>query len=694
MESQRCDAASDLEVERDHLARAYAAAEADRERVRAALEREESGESGAQEVDSQILSSHLAVRLRSRSIPDPLCFGRIDTEGGESHHIGRLHVADAHGDPLVVDWRAPVARPFYTATPLEPEGLTRRRRFVTEGRHLIDVINDDLTSSDPDSVSGGLPDPLLYEMDRGRDGRMRDVVATVQREQDLVIRSPLEKLLVVQGGPGTGKTVVGLHRAAYLLFRHRGELQGDSVLSRKAGVLIVGPTSAFLRYISEVLPSLGESATTSSTVSGLVGWVAARSEIPDVHRIKGDLRMARVVRNACEAVIRVPDHDMSFSVGRRTVTLAEAEVVLLIQEALAERRSLRGARALFRHRWMELVGRQLPKSRSFAVDEAMRRRELGTQGDAARALNRAWPATSPDKIVTRLFTSPSHFRSMAAGIFDEVDIETMVGEMANTSVRTYTWSEADIAVLDEAAFVLAGAPEPFEYAIVDEAQSLSAMELRAISRRIPSGRMTLLGDLAQGVGPSAQTSWAALIDALDVSTPFEVAELTVGYRTPAPVLDVANSLLSFAAPTVTPTQAVRPGEPPAVVTVSDSEMVAATVADLVAKTPEATSVAVIAQTPQHAELAAAFDERHLRFHRVKEQGVGEGLNLLDPTTSRGLEFDSVVVVEPASIAGDDAVGHRRLFVALTRAVHSVTLVSSRPLPPAVDSAIRSYRLAG
>src|SRR5579884_3185165 len=250
--------------------------------------------------DASVAHAHLTRRLASLGADaGPLCFGRIDEESASRWYIGRRHVESAGGEPVVVDWRAPVAVPFYRATFRDPLGLARRRRFILDDRRLVDLLDEDFDdpASSGRTSAAGLPDPLLAELGRARTGTMRDIVATIAAEQDLVIRAPLDTPLIVQGGPGTGKTAVGLHRAAFLLYEHRTALE-------RQGVLVLGPNRIFLSYISEVLPSLGETAVVQTTLPGLVPqWAVRGTEPAEVAELKGDARMAAVLQGTAEAPI-------------------------------------------------------------------------------------------------------------------------------------------------------------------------------------------------------------------------------------------------------------------------------------------------------------------------------------------------------------------------------------------------------
>jgi DNA helicase IV len=630
----------------------------------------------AQEVDSAIAQRHLAHRLGSLDVDVPgLSFGRLDDEDGARWYVGRRHVEDDRGDPVVVDWRADVAVPFYRATAVDPLGLRRRRRFMMTGRRLDDLVDE--VFDDPDSVDaahhGGIPDPLLAELERERTGEMRDIVATIASEQDEVIRAPLDTCLVVQGGPGTGKTAVGLHRAAFLLYEHRREL--DS-----AGVLVVGPNPIFLRYIAQVLPSLGETAVRQTTLERLLAGTAYRRrgrDGDDAARLKGDARLAAVLARAVGSSVQPPAERLEASTPWGTIRL-DADAVF---DAVAEVHD-RGVphhvgRAALRTRLVRLARQDLVARRGEevasleAVDASLR-----ADRDWQRALDRIWPALSAASVVRRLLTNRNALRAAGDGLLDP-DEQSVLLRPPTKRVSEEPWTVDDLALLDEAEALLAGSPPAYGHVVVDEAQDLSAMGFRALGRRSPARSMTVLGDLAQATAPGAQSSWDDVVGYLGTPATARRADLDLGYRVPAAIVDVANRLLAEAAPGVTPCRSVRlDGRPPRFVAVEAAlgtegldDQVANVVAEL---TGRYSSVAVIAR-PGLAPAA----------HRLP------GATVLAPPDAKGLEFDAVVVVEPDAIAGGTAQGLRLLYVALTRAVQELTVIHARRLPPALSRGLAS-----
>ena len=344
------DAHPDLAAEQRHLDHAYACLAAMREHAARTLAVGEEAARAEQTPDAMIVQWHLERRLAALAdTPAALCFGRLDEEVGEHFYIGRRHVEGATGEPVVVDWRARVSSPFYRATYADAMGLARRRRFSVDGQVLADIFDEYF--DDPDAAGGGgLPDPLLAELERARTGQMRDIVATIQAEQDLVIRAPLEDLVIVQGGPGTGKTAVGLHRAAFLLYEHRELLE-------RQRLLVIGPNQIFLRYIAQVLPSLGETAVVQSTIEGLMAgrYPVRAADSPEVARLKGDARLAEVLRRAVRDRVSAPVDDTVVATDFGSVRLPAAEIATLVEIALARDLPSNDRRELFRERLVRLA---------------------------------------------------------------------------------------------------------------------------------------------------------------------------------------------------------------------------------------------------------------------------------------------------------------------------------------------------
>ena len=631
---------------------------------------------------------------------ESLVFGRIDEESGEVFHIGRLAVSGRDQEPMVVDWRAPVAEPFYRATGRHPMGLVRRRHFATEGRRLVGMEDEVFTEdgAGDDGLVGTAA--LIAALERGRSGQMRDIVATVQKEQDEVIRAELPGVLVVQGGPGTGKTAVALHRAAYLLYTHRFPLE-------RQGVLVVGPNPLFLRYIDQVLPSLGETGVTLTTVEGLVPDVRARGRDTDqAARVKGDARMARVVARA------VRDRQRPL---RKRVEVGYGGVVLrltpeLSEEVVAAARRRAGPHNSRRRFVDGLVRRKLHEQYIHALDRQRRAgvrsprgeeetdageldlwREVRRDPGLAQALDRMWPVLTPQELLHDLFGAPALLHLAGRGILDEAEIASL-HRPRSASLEEIAWAAGDVPLLDEARVVL-GAPKRagaddgeirnYGHIVVDEAQDLTPMQLRMLARRSLSGSMTVVGDVAQSTGPRAPTGWEDVFKHLPNRRPQRIVELTINYRTPAEIMELAGRVLAVAAPHLRQPRSVRSTEtPPVRLAVGSDELpwrVADTAAAELSRVPGG-AVAVIAAESMVERLAAGLAERGVAFGEPDRSGLNEAITLVPVGVVKGLEFDSVIVVEPARIVAESAQGLRALYVALTRATKRMTIVNAEPLP--------------
>ncbi|MDQ6728696.1 MAG: ATP-binding domain-containing protein [Actinomycetota bacterium] len=691
-----------------------------------------------------------------------LVFGRIDLRPGGHLHIGRLAVADEDNEPLVVDWRAPAAEPFYRATARHDMGLARRRHLIMRGRRVIG-LDDELLGDRPEATDGDGEDPapgmvlvgegaLLAALDRSRTGRMGDIVATIQREQDEIIRAPLPGALVVQGGPGTGKTAVALHRAAYLLYTHRFPLE-------RAGVLLVGPNRIFLRYIEQVLPALGEHSVTLATPATLVPTPVTGAESAAGARLKGDVRMAGVIVRAIADRGRPLTREMSVLMSGRRLTLSARASQGIIAQA-KRRPGTHNSRRPFVER---LVARHLHRQYEEAAppdggDDGEEREDDWPRFEAAarrerpvfEALERMWPVLTPEQLLHDLFGSPALIRS-AAGAALSADEQSLLHRPRSARVDGVAWTDSDMALLDEASThlgpapraahrrrgddgrsgerlrVLADlpdldphmrrevlrhleegesgapddeAPDPrtrtYGHILADEAQDLSPMELRMLGRRCPSGSMTIVGDLGQASGPWAPRSWEEVLAHLPVRRPPTRAELSVNYRTPSEVMDVAALVLTAATPELTPPTSVRrAGVEPLFTEVEREglpEAVSRVAADELAALGEG-KVAVICPAAMADGLRAALPD------------VADGSGVLDAAVAlltvrqaKGLEFDSVIVVEPSAIVaeGAGAAGRRALYVAMTRTTRRLHLVHADPLPPELrqDGRQAGARLAG
>jgi DNA helicase IV len=663
----------------------------------------------------------LVKRLTDLELGDAaLVFGRIDRlaespDGLEAFHIGRLAVADEDREPVVVDWRAPVAEPFYRATGRDPMGLARRRHFVVDGRTLLGledelfgdghlgVGHDEGLGDDGDRGQaggrGGLRgySTLLAALERGRTGTLGDIVATIQGEQDEIIRSPQAGVLVVQGGPGTGKTVVALHRAAYLLYTHRFPLEDQ-------GVLVIGPNRVFLRYIERVLPSLGEAGVEQVVLADLVPGVRFRrhgagpdegvDDSPLAARVKGDLRMCDVIDRAIrdrERPLRT-DLELPFRSGYVRLRVEESE------------RIVRAARRRFRR---HNAGRRFVEGEvyaalasSFAAAEVSGRDvrdALRSTIEMRAALDRMWPVLTPAQLLHDLFGAPSLLRSAAAGVLSDVERDALARPRSEHVDDVY-WTQADAALLDDARDALGPKAGPggkideadeirtYGHIVIDEVQDLTPMQLRMAARRSLGGSMTIVGDIAQATGPLAPDDWDDVLAHLPDRRPSRIIGLSVGYRIPQQIMDVANRVMAAATPGLRAPVSVRVGDVgPRTVRV-DPERLAAAVADevvdLTAALPNG-SVGVVAPDHMIDDLSAALSLAGVDHGSATRTGLDAGVTLVAVSVVKGLELDGVVVVEPARIVDELQHGLRALYVALTRSTQRLTIVHAQPLPPSM-----------
>jgi DNA helicase IV len=639
----------DLPAEQRYLDTAYECLD----RMREALLR--AAGAGATEVAQQAIEDWATGRLRTYEDAERgLCFGRIDSEeSAESLYVGRRWIHDDARRALVVNWQAPAARPFYTATPAAPHGVTLRRRFRTKGRTLTGISDEALDGSLADA--GAVDDFLLEELDRTRDARMRDIVATIQADQyHLIARDP-EPPLVIQGGPGTGKTAVGLHRASFLLYAHRERLRR---------VLVVGPNPAFMEYVSHVLPTLGEDSVDQRAVAELVpGVELTRADPPDVQRLKADRRVAEVVQRAAALASAGEPQELVTRLEGRFVGVEQDEVAELLDEARAELGLTAAARERFRmnvlRRFYEDYGVRLGGQAFRAFDEV--ERALRRDGRLTRFLDASWPAPKPEQVVRRLLSSRETLAAAADGVLDESEQRLLRRARSG-------WSEGDLPLLDDARAVLVEPPTRYGHVLVDEAQDLTPMQLRMVARRA-AGSFTLLGDIAQATGPISYRRWQELLPHLEGAEGAQIEELRHAYRVPREIMELALPLLEQIAPEVEPPIAYRVGaERPRVVEAEDA--LASAFEEAAGLAAEEGLLAVIAPASLRGEGATSlFDETRIA--------------VLTPREAKGMEFDHVIVVEPARIVEEavEGQGLRELYVALTRPTTTLVLVHARPLPP-------------
>ncbi|KAB2349620.1 HelD family protein [Actinomadura rudentiformis] len=723
-----------------------------------------------------------------------LCFGRIDHRAdgdgrGDTFYIGRIGLRDEHREPLLIDWRATAARPFYTATPTSPGTLARRRHLHLRLREVVRLDDevfdlDGLTAADQSTIVGEAA--LLATLRRGRTGRMSDVVATIQEEQDQVIRAGLPGVLVVQGGPGTGKTVAALHRAAYLLYTHR------DVLERR-GVLVVGPNATFLRYIEQVLPGLGETDVALATVGELFPGVrATAAESPEIAVLKGDLRMASLVDAAVRDRQRAPEEGVEVESDGMDLRVDPATTLEIRDRARALRAPHNRQRRLFVHEMLQalavnraeqydqmtdeplqeiLDSGNVPQWLQELLDEAeeqplldgaelkLAKEALWQEPAVRETIDGLWPELTPQQLLTDLFGDPEALRRVGPEAGLSPAEQAALVRPAGTE-----WTVSDVPLLDEAAELLGalddsaerarrraverereaeelyareviqstgieqtGIPEidqldvrelaerhvedalelaerqhddglrlttaqraasdrewAYGHVIVDEAQELSEMAWRTVMRKVPTRSLTVVGDIAQTGNPAGARSWGQMLDRY-VSGRWREQRLMVNYRTPAAIMKVAADVLATVAPDQIPPEPVRDDGPPPVavrlpagrITAELPDLVAAELAEIETGGAGEGRLAVIASGAAHGAVRAALPGAEAG---ATPEALDSPVVVLTAEESKGLEFDSVIVVDPHGVLAESPRGGQDLYVAITRATRRLTVVHHDELP--------------
>lgn len=604
----------------------------------------------------------------------PLFFGRLDHVPGtdpQRVYVGRRHVRDAAGTPLVVDWRAPVSMPFYRATRDDPQGVTRRRRYgYSDAGELSAYEDEPLDAGRPTGPSA----LLAAEIERPRSGPMRDIVATIQPEQDELVRAPLQPSICVQGAPGTGKTAVGLHRLAYLLYTEPTRLT--------AGVTVVGPNRSFLAYIQHVLPALGEASVLQKTIDELIDRPVTGADAPQTVRLKGDARMAEVLRRALWSHVGEPDDDLVHLHGSTRYRIARGRVVQIIGDLRGGTRYGPGRDALAQ-RLASLVVAQMER-RGATPDD----REVAAvaRGKAIRALlDAVWPKLSGEQVLFRLLSDSAFLGAAADGLYTVDEQAALRWPKPFRSARSARWSAADAVLLDELADLTDRTPS-LSHLMVDEAQDLSPMQCRALGRRAGTGSVTVLGDIAQGTSPWAIDDWPTLLGHLG-KPDARLAVLDRTFRVPAEIIEYAARLLPSIAPGLAAPVSVRSGTGALRITATEPESLAATVLQACReRLADEGSVGLIAADAELVPLYAAVRAAGLEAALLgTDEDALESARLVcvPAGLAKGLEFDSVVVAEPGHIVAGEERGLRRLYVVLTRAVSTLHVVHTGALPAAL-----------
>ncbi|WP_079036732.1 HelD family protein [Streptomyces silaceus] len=633
--------------------------------------------------DAEVLGYEFRSHAKAmRELPQaPLFFGRLDfadagPEGeragdhrGQRYHVGRLRVTEhPSAPPLVVDWRAPVSRAFYQAVARDPQGVAVRRRFGWAPGSKGDSA--DLTGMEDELLTEGGHTPrsriLAGEIERPRVGPMRDIAATIQPEQDDLVRGELAVSVCVQGAPGTGKTAVGLHRAAYLLYTHPQRVQ-------RSGLLILGPNRTFLRYIAEVLPSLGETGVRQSTVGDEFGRYPVRARDSEAAAVvKHDARMAEVLRRALYSRVAEPADSLAVPDGSYRWRVSLGELERIIEDVREEEPPYAVGRERVRNRVVRTIQEQAERRAGPQNNTWLQK--IGRARPVSAFVDAAWPKVRADEVLAALFTDADALAAAADGVLDAGEQTALLWAKPPRSYKSAKWSAADLILLDEIEGLLER-PAGYGHIVVDEAQDLSPMECRAIARRADFGSLTVLGDLAQATTPWAARSWPELLAHLG-KPDATVTPLTTGFRVPRAIVGLANELLARLDVDVPPARSMR----------GDGELRVQEVPDVDAATVDAVrgalgregSIGVIAADADVDRLRAALDAAGIEAAGPDE--LGARVTLLPATVAKGLEYDHVVAVEPAAVAEAEARGLHRLYVVLTRAVSRLDVLHSRPLP--------------
>ncbi|PSR58776.1 helicase [Nocardia sp. MDA0666] len=710
-----------MRAEQDYVSALYARLDGERAEAKRRYSAALRGSGGAL-VDRDVEVRTLAREVKRLDVADNgLCFGRLDSDSGERSYIGRIGLFDQDDDfePLLLDWRAPAARAFYTATAASPEQMRRRRQFHSRGRRVVDYT-DEIFGRPGAGERGDAA--LLAAVDAPRGEGMRDIVATIQAEQDEVIRLDHPGVLVIEGGPGTGKTVVALHRVAYLLYTQREQME-------RHGVLVVGPNPAFLRHIDRVLPSLGETNVVFTTTGDLVpGLHVTAEDTPDAVRVKGSLRMLDVLAAAVADRQSLPVEPLTIELADVTARIDAATAEWAREEARTSGLPHNEARAVFREivtyviteRAIARIGKGWITRDDREAWENLRAdlvAELAESEQFTAALHRLWPVLTPEELLAELYSSPERLRAAGADpalwradgaawtvsdvpLLDElVDLlgrekpaddtaereraaearyaagvlELMTGREDSMDDEDHLFATdllyaedladrfADRDTRDLAERAAADRDWTYRHIVVDEAQELSEMDWRVLMRRCPGRSFTVVGDLAQRRSTAGATSWDAVLEPY-VPGRWRYRSLTVNYRTPAEIMAVAAAVLAEFAPAVRPPESVR-----------------------------ACGVRPWSRRVDENELASAIEE----FVREEEGREGTAVVIGPPglpgtvpaSETKGLEFDAVLVVEPERILADGPRGAAELYVALTRATQRLGVLHRDPLPTALTGLV-------
>jgi DNA helicase IV len=623
--------------------------------------------------------AHQQRTLALLDLPDvPLFFGRLDYEQGsiedlDRYYIGRRHVHDGTGVPMVIDWRAPVSVPFYRATRSDRQHVLLRRRYgFSDAAELTGFEDEPMIGAEELDQADRF---LRAEIERPRTGPMRDIVATIQPEQDDLVRAPLQPSVCVQGAPGTGKTAVGLHRVAYLLYTERERLS-------RGGVVIVGPNRSFLSYIRKVLPALGEVNVRQITIEELITQPVLAVDGSEAARLKGDARMAGVLQRALWTSVGTPAEGILYSKGSQRYRVHDYELAEIVTALHGSTRYTPGRNALAQ-RIAHAVLVQMER-RGESPDDRVQN-AVARSKPVKQLVDAVWPKVTPEQILWKLFSNPDFLETMAPELSDD-ERAALLWPKPPRSAKTAKWSSADTVLLDELDDLIERHAGSLGHLVLDEAQDLSAMQLRALGRRCRSGSATVLGDLAQATTAWAAGPWDQVLAHLGKEDGI-VAELDRGFRVPEQIINFAARLLPTIAPTLSTPSGVRTVADALKVVAADKDTFEAKIVDACRESLAGVgSVALIAADEHIEQLRNVLVDVGLQaalLGAVEDAMDTTRLVCVPATLAKGLEFDAVVVAEPARIVAAEPRGLQRLYVVLTRAVSRLQIVHADPLPEAL-----------
>lgn len=595
----------------------------------------------------------------------PLSFAAIDTDA-ERFYIGRTDISDSDGNPFIIDWRAPVAEAFYGATNSDPKGLRGRWTFRFHGHDPVDVVKESFDSGS--NIGGdGLPDPLLRDLARSRTGAMRDIIATIQSEQDAAIRDSRDNCLIIQGGPGTGKTAIGLHRAAFLLYENRTYFENF-------GLLIVGPNPLFMTYISKVLPSLGETSTTNLTLEGLLGSPELSKSQGDDLSFLGNAETSNIVNQALRLSLSRNLRTFGLSDLGPRASISEESIYELVSIAFNTSSNWRAGKKEFEHLFMKAI-------EALALGEGLGRKSgvaLSSRAikEIKQEVSRIWPPLTPNKVVEKLFLDEKFLANCTENWLSDMQRELILkhGKKHGGNDPANYWASL---LRDEISFQIGDTPNTFGHIIIDEAQDLSPLEFRAIGRRSIAGSMTLLGDIWQGTREYSLPNWREAAGYLGVGDKNRTLVLNKGYRVPQEIMTVANAILAHHNPEAPLTKSVRRGDfdLPLLLEPTAGDGTREIARLLQNELSEFSSIAIICPTERIDFVRGKLEGYISNWRESEDAQFISGSILLSAENSKGLEFDAVIILDPELIL-ESPKGPSKLYVATTRAVQQLAVVTS------------------